>query len=65
MNYLKRNINKNTLWIDTTGTGLAVAEYLKSKGIQVNTFTLTDQSALQQRLNCGSRENQKQNIKDG
>ena len=59
---LKRNISTNTIWVDTTGTGCAVADFLEAAGIEINRFTRHDQQQLQQHLNCGKHEIQKQKI---
>lgn len=53
IDYIKRCANKNTIWIDTAGTGLALADRLENKGVPINRFTLLDQRALQKYLNCG------------
>jgi len=55
---LLKKIDKDALWIDTTGTGCAVADYLEAAGIKVNRFTILNQSKLQQRLSCVSHANQ-------
>jgi hypothetical protein len=39
---------KKTLWINTNGMGMAVAEYLEAEGIEINRFELHRTPALQQ-----------------
>ncbi len=56
LDYIKRTANKNTIWIDTTGTGLALAEQLKAKGVPVNKFNCHDQQTLKQHLDCQEHE---------
>jgi len=48
---LKRLIGENTLWINTAGTGIFLADELEAKGIKVNRFTRLDQTTIQEYLN--------------
>ena len=56
------NERENMLWINTTGVGMAVADYLEAAGVKVNRFTLFDKSELQQYLKSGKRANLEQNL---
>ena len=47
---IKRTAKKNTLWVDTTGTGDAVADCLESCDIPVNRITGSDRLFLEQHL---------------
>ena len=58
------NERENMLWIDTTGVGMAAADYLEAAGVKVNRFTLLDQSELQQYLKSGKQENPEQQMPD-
>lgn len=57
INYIKNNAKKNTVWIDITGGGWAIAQHLKAKGVPVNIFTIADQQKLKQHLDHKEHEN--------
>lgn len=56
INYMKRTANKNTIWIDTTDTGAALADHFEAQGVLINRFTCLDQQTLKQHLDCDQRE---------
>lgn len=57
LNYMKRTANKNTIWVNTAGTGAALADHLEAQGVPVNRFSINDQSFLRQHLGCVQHEN--------
>ena len=43
IDYMKKNVSKNMLWIDTKGLGAALADYLENKGILINRFSFSNE----------------------
>ena len=57
LKYIKQTAIQNTLWINTTGTGAALADYLEAAGIPVNRINTKHCLLIKQHLNCDQHEN--------
>ena len=50
---IKKGVNQKTIWINTDGTGLMIAELFEKANIPINRFALSAKQFQPTRLNCG------------